>query len=170
MATRPRRRRPLDFRFPPPKAKDAAITYQTYSDMNLTTLPQPSVQIGRSAAGASSPAAPIRQTGYWLIAAALALIAAGVAWVAARRRRAAAAHGPRPRDLFHMPEQLDGFAVAALLRRLARSPLVSLPEPQKRELHGDLDRVQKACFGTHLTPLSDEELRGLAEKWLRLAT
>ena len=75
----------------------------------------------------------------------------------------------RARDVFNMPREVDGFAVVALLRRLRTSPLVNLQEPQQQELQQDLQRVQQACFGAGGGAMSEADLRGVAEKWLRLA-
>jgi hypothetical protein len=161
----------VEFQFPAGKVKDAAVVYQTYSDMNLTTLPEPKVQIGRTAAGGQGGTRGGGQS--WILngmAIALPLIAGGVGWIYASRRRASRSDGGGPGDLFHMPQEVDGFAVAALLRRVARSGAVSLPEPRKQELQTDLDRVQKACFGAQTSEMSESELRGVAEKWLRLAS
>ena len=68
-----------------------------------------------------------------------------------------------------MPADVDGFAIVALLRRLHASPLVSLREPQRTELQQDLQRVQQTCFGGNGNAMSEADLRGLAEKWLRAA-
>jgi hypothetical protein len=77
--------------------------------------------------------------------------------------------GPRPpraRDVFKLPAAIDGFAVVALLRKLAASPLVKFSSAQQAELKADIERVQTGCFGG-ATTLSEADLKTLAEKWLR---
>ena len=40
--------------------------------------------------------------------------------------------------------------------------------PEQQELQHDLQRVQQACFGAEVA-MSEADLRGVAEKWLRAA-
>jgi hypothetical protein len=159
-----------ELQFPQPKSKDAAVVYQTYDDMNLATLPQPSVKIGRTTSGAGALAKPASHLFLWLgVCALIALLAGGVLFTYAKRR---AGTGDRPvqaRDIFKMPHEVDGFAVVALLRRLRTSPLVKLPEPQQQELQQDIQRVQQGCFGADRSAMSETDLRNVAEKWLRAA-
>lgn len=161
---------PVDFRFPPPKAKDAAVVYQTYADMNLTPLPEPVTQIGKPLAPGEK-ARPANLLWFW-IALPIVSILIVVAALALhfRRRKSGEGQPPRARDIFHMPKDVDGFAVVALLRRLRGSPLVKLQEPQRQELQGDIQRVEQACFGSSsASSISESDLRDVASKWLRLA-
>ena len=53
----------------------------------------------------------------------------------------------RARDVFHMPQHVDGFTVVRLLRALGASPLVRLSGPRKQELQVELhldDEVRTA--------------------------
>ncbi|MEA3210892.1 MAG: hypothetical protein QOE70_3949 [Chthoniobacter sp.] len=161
---------PTDFQFPPPKSKESTVVYQTYDDMNLATLPQPSVKIGRTGSSGGVATKPASHLGLWLgVCATIALLGGGLLFAFAKRR-AGTEQGPlRAGDVFKMPRDVDGFAVVALLRRLRTSPLVKLPEPQQQELQQDLQRVQQACFGGNGGAMSEADLRGIAEKWLRVA-
>jgi len=163
---------PTEIQFPLPKARDVTSVYQTYDDMNLTTLTQPSVKIGRTSSegGVTMKAPPKRPL--WQIASA---IGAGVLLLVSLIFFLTRGGGPqkerpvRARDVFKMPGEVDGFSVVALLRRLKTSPLVHLREPQKQELQQDLQRVQNTCFATNGSAMSENELRGVAKKWLDLA-
>ena len=162
---------PMEFRFPPPKAKDATVAYQTYTDMNLTTLPQPVVQIGRPLAPGETAVSRARTPYYVWGGATLAGILVVGGLIAFLSRRKGEGELPlRARDVFHMPGNVDGFAVVALLRRLGTSPLVQLKEPQHAELQSDLKRVEQACFGAGKSAMSETDLRNVASKWLRFAS
>jgi hypothetical protein len=158
-----------EFQFPQPKAKDSTVVYQTYDDMNLATLPQPSTKIGRDVSGKGELAKPKSNVGLWLTICALALLAGIAIRFFAKRQPGAADGTVHARDVFKMPAVVDGFAVVALLRRLRTSPLVKLPEPQQQELQQDLQRVQQSCFGANGGAMSEADLRGVVEKWLRMA-
>ena len=161
---------PIDYRFAPPKISETTAIYQSYTDMNLTTLTEPVVRIGREPTPGEVVAIATRDP--WFLP---AIIGGGVLLfltliVLMARRRGPEERPLRARDVFTMPEQIDGFAVIALLRRLCSSPLVKLKEPQKQELQNDLKRVEQACFASSSATLSETDLRGVATKWLRIAT
>ena len=159
-----------EIQFPPARSKDAAVVYQTYDDMNLATLPQPSVTIGRTGSGGGMAAKAKSHLGAWLgTAAALALLCGGVFFAFVKRRAGADDRPVTARDVFKMPREVDGFAVVALLRRLRTSPLVQLGEPQQQELQQDIQRVQQSCFDANAGAMSETDLRTVAEKWLRTA-
>lgn len=158
-----------EFQFPQPKSKDSAVVYQTYDDMNLATLPQPSTKIGRDVSGKGEPAKPKSNVGLWLTICALALVAGLAVRFFVKGQPSAADGTVQAREIFKMPAVVDGFAVVALLRRLRTSPLVKLPEPQQQELQQDLQRVQQSCFGVNGGAMSESDLRGVVEKWLRVA-
>lgn len=162
---------PVEFHFPAPKTKDTTVTYQTYTDMNLTTLPEPVIKlIGRPLAPGEVALSPSRNPYPWIAAAlgAIVLLVGGL--IAFLKRGGNTTERPlRARDVFHMPDVVDGFAVVALLRRLHTSPLVKLKEPQQKELQSDVKRVEQACFGSGDSTMSETDLRSLASKWLRLA-
>ena len=163
---------PIEYRFPAPLVKDTAVTYQTYADMNLTTLPQPVVQVsGRELAPGETAGRPKDKLYMWGAVGAGALVLALIALVAfARKGKGSAERLVRARDVFHMPREVDGFAVAALLRRLCGSPLVALKEKQKQELQDDLKRVEQTCFGSGNRAMSESDMRGVATKWQKCAT
>jgi hypothetical protein len=97
-------------------------------------------------------------------------VLAGIALIVFLKRGRGAGERPvRARDVFHMPADIDGFAVVALLRRLRTSPLVKLKDGQQQELQSDLKRVEQACFGASAGAMSEADLRTVASKWLRLA-
>ena len=163
---------PTDFLFPPVLSKDYKLVCQTYKDMDLTTLPEPSVRLGRTAVAAAGgvvlkpPGNPFLWPG---LGAAIALVLGVLIYALAKRGDDASERPLRARDVFKMPAEVDGFAVVALLRRLRTSPLVKLGESQRQELQQDLQRVQQTCFGSR-SQMSEADLRSLAEKWLRAAT
>lgn len=163
---------PTDFQFPPVKSKDFKLVCQTYKDMDLTTLTEPSVRLGRTAAAAAGGVV-LKQPGnpyLWpSIGAAIALVLGGLIYALLKRGADDSERPLRARDVFKMPTEVDGFAVVALLRRLRTSPLVTLHEPQRQELQQDLQRVQQTCFGSNGSKMSEADLRGVAEKWLRAA-
>ena len=162
---------PTEVPLPTAKSKDVTVVSQSYRDMDLITLDQPSVKIGRTATIASMIAKAAPGISPWLLAAggggALLIIILLIVSVA---RRGEKKERPlRARDVFKMPGDVDGFAVIALLRRMGSSPLVELREKQQQELQQDLQRVQQACFGASAGTMSEIELRGVADKWLRVA-
>ncbi|MDB6152207.1 MAG: hypothetical protein JWL90_660 [Chthoniobacteraceae bacterium] len=158
---------PTEFVFPAPKSKDAVVVYQSYNDMDLSTLSQPSLAVGRSAVAGN--AKPASHRNLWLGIGTSCVLLGSVLAFGLKRRPGAEEQPVQARDVFKMPGELDGFAVVALLRRLRTSPLVTLQDSQKQELQLDLQRVQEACFGAKESALSEADLRGVVEKWLRLA-
>ena len=62
---------------------------------------------------------------------------------------------------------MAGVPFHAVDQYLAR--LVKLGESQRQELQQDLQRVQQTCFGGNGSKMSEADLRGLADKWLRAA-
>ncbi len=161
---------PLDFHFPEPRARDATVSYQTYTDMNLTTLKQPVVNVGREVSPTEAVAVAAR--GPYAVPAMIAgvvLLALAMVWLLLRGHKPAE-RPLRASDVFSMPKEVDGFAVVALLRRLCSSPLVRLKENQQRELQSDLKHVEQSCFGAGAGAMSETDLRNIASKWLRSAT
>ncbi|MDB6140017.1 MAG: hypothetical protein JWO94_3089, partial [Verrucomicrobiaceae bacterium] len=161
---------PVEFRFPLPKAKDATVVYQTYTDMNLKPLTEPVTQIGKPLAPGETAARELPPLWLQIVLGASFLIVGTVVILIYRHSKNGEGFAPRAHDLFHMPKDLDGFAVVALLRRLRGSPLVKLQEPQREELQSDIHRVEQACFGAgSAASISEADLRDVATKWLRLA-
>lgn len=160
-----------EFHFPAPKAGVKTAVYQSYNDMNLAALPEPTVKIGpTNAAGTLATKSNSGELVIGLAVLGAALLVAVFVYYSVRKRRGETVDGQTARDLFHMPREVDGFSVIALLRRLRTSPLIHLQEPQRVELQQDLQRVQQACFGAKTGAMSEPDLRGVAEKWLRFAS
>jgi hypothetical protein len=152
--------------FPTIKAANATSVWRTYQDIDPIVLSKASVLLDRvkAAPGAGylpPAAADYSNYLYGAIAAATALLA----WLIFRRRDRGP-RAPRARDVFRLPAQVDGFAVVALLRKLDASPLVGFTSAQRSEIRQDIERVQAGCFGGAVT-LTEDDLRNLAEKWLR---
>ncbi|MGV3663110.1 MAG: hypothetical protein ACO1TE_23190 [Prosthecobacter sp.] len=159
---------PLQFHFPTAKAKDATVTLQTYQDMNLVTVTEPVVTLGMKTTAGDVIAHPTAHPYPWLaIITAAILIGGGLLFLLFRKRG-----GEQTQDTrvtFHMPAEVDGFAVVALLRRLRNSPQVKLKDAQKQELQSDLKRIEQECFGAS-KPMPEADLRTIASKWLRCAS
>jgi len=161
---------PIIFNFPQPKAKDAIVTYSSYTDMNLLTLKEPHVQIGREMTAKEVAAVVSKSLYLWpAIIGGAVLMLALILWLILRGK-SKTERPVRARDVFTMPKEVDGFAVVALLRRLCSSPLVKLKDTQQSDLQTDLKRVEAACFGASASTMSETDLRAIASKWLRSAT
>lgn len=161
---------PVTFQFPRPKVKDASVSYSSYNDMNLTPLSEPAVQVGR-AMTIEEAAVVVSQSSYlWpsFIGGTVLLLAVILGLLL--RGKGKTERPLRARDVFTMPKEVDGFAVAALLRRLRSSPLVKLKDSQQSDLLADLKRIEAACFGAKEGAMSESDLRAVASKWLRSAT
>ena len=161
---------PITFSFPQPKAKDAKVVNESYTDMNLTTLKEPAVQVGRTMTAKEVAIVAAKSPYLWpSIIGGAVLALALILWLALRGK-GKAERPLRARDVFTMPKEVDGFAVVALLRRLCSSPLVKLKDTQQSELQTDLKRVETACFASSAGAMSETDLRAIASKWLRSAT
>lgn len=138
--------------------------------MNLTTLKEPAVQIGREMTAQEVAIVASKSPYLWpAIIGGAGLLFASLLWLVLRGK-GKTERPIRARDVFTMPKEVDGFAVVALLRRLCSSPLVKLKDTQQSELQSDLKRVEAACFGASAGALSETDLRAIASKWLRSAT
>lgn len=163
---------PVEYRFPATLAKDSTVVYQTYADMNLTTLTGPVVQVSGRMLKPGETLVSAKRPAYeqWLPWAAGLLVPAVIVLIVFLKRSKGTGERPlRARDVFHMPADVDGFAVVALLRRLRTSPLVKLKDAQQQELQSDLKRVEQSCFGAGASAMSEADLRSVASKWLRVA-
>jgi hypothetical protein len=160
---------PLEFQFPTPKVADATVTYQSYREMDLITLSESVVTLGPSSEGKAAEllANPAKYPVLWLVGIICGVIGIGVILILFRRR--GRERPLRARDVFHMPSDVDGFAVVALLRRLRSSPLIKLKEEQQDELQSDLESIEQSYFGAEST-LQEDDLRKIASKWLRCAS
>jgi hypothetical protein len=158
---------PVLFTYPIARRADVSISSQTYDDINLVAVPGPSVEIGGGAL-VDAPVVPPPRCPPARIAGAAAALAALLllAFLIRRRARHRAASTERPRDVFKMPAQVDGFVVVRLLRKLASSPRVGFGADDRAAVQLDIDRVQQAVFAPGAAGLSDLELREIAGKWL----
>jgi hypothetical protein len=68
-----------------------------------------------------------------------------------------------------MPATVDGFVVVRLLRALDASELVHLPDNRRAQMQDDMRRVEQSCFRDDAAALSQDELRNIARKWLKIA-
>lgn len=163
--------RRIELRLPKPKI-EAKAAYQAYVEMDLADLAEPVAAIGKGAAMAT-PAELLHPhdrrrlyaavSGGAALAALLLLLA--VSWTRRRHQRPL-----RAADVFHMPSEVDGFVVVQLLRALGGSELVRMSSAQRFEMQQDIQRIQASCFGANgHDKLSEDELRGVARKWLRAA-
>lgn len=153
------------FEYPTARRPDVTISKQTYDDMNLVSVKGSSVVIGKAGAGTVAP--PPRRDWVWMVcggaALAVLLLVGLLVFRRARRRQAPAV---RPRDVFKMPAQVDGFVVVRLLRRLSGSPLVGFAPAERASVQQDIERVEQAVFVPGAAGLSDGELRDIAGKWI----
>jgi hypothetical protein len=160
----------ITLQLPALKIADSSVKYQAYQDMDLVDLAEPVAVVGPAEGEVvvEPEAAHALWVRYGKLAAPVAmglLLAVVLVGLLLRRR------GPRPvraRDVFHMPARVDGFVVVQLLRRLGSSHLVRLTETQRAHLQGEIERIEGVCFGSHGSGLSEDELRGVARKWLQV--
>jgi len=161
----------IQLRFPKPKI-DATVTYRTYDEMDLIDLDEPIATAGSGIEYKVSDefaAQDHRRMVYIAIGIGAALLALVLLGIAIRKIRSRE-RPLRARDVFHLPAEIDGFAVVQLLRALNGSELVRLSTAQRSEMQQDLQRIQAACFGSNGSAgITENELRQLAKKWLRTA-
>jgi hypothetical protein len=155
-----------DVPFPTVKAANTTTVWRTYQDIDPVVLSKASVLLDRvKVAQGAGYVPPVTEDYSTYLYICLAAVTAFVVWLTLRKRDT----GPRPpraRDVFKLPETIDGFSVVALLRKLGSSPLVKFTTAQKADLQQDIERVQTGCFGG-TTTLSPADLKTIAEKWLR---
>lgn len=155
-----------------PAAKnDATVKYQAYADMDLIDLEEPTMTIGEGPMieSDSPDATAIASEVLFALAAAVGGAVMLVAIVLIRLIRGPRERPLRPRDLFHMPSQLDSFVVVQLLKALGDSELVRLSDTHRTEMQTEIDRIQTTCFHDNGSGLSDKELQSVAKKWLKIA-
>jgi hypothetical protein len=160
----------ITLHLPALKIADGSVKYQAYQDMDLVDLAEPVAVVGPAEGDVA--AEPEAAQAPWVRYAAIAgpvagglLLALLIVWLLRRR-------GPRPlraRDVFRLPARVDGFVVVQLLRRLGSSHLVRLTDAQRSQLQGEIERLESVCFGSHVSGPSEDELRGVARKWLQVA-
>ena len=151
------------FSYPTAKRADVTLINQTYDDMNLVPVKGASVTIGEAGVGAP---APRPKWVFAAIGASVLLIVGILTFVLLRLRGKQGPQAPRPRDLYRMPEHIDGFVVVRLLKGLAVNPLVGLGPDDNTAVRRDIERVQQAVFTPGAPGLSETELREIAGKWL----
>lgn len=160
--------RPVEVPLPTGKSAETTMHYQRYVDMDLVELPEPKTQLGSATSSDEVAVAEPEFDQRWLIgggvAGGLVVLLLIVGLIRLLRPR-----GPRPvraRDVFHLPTEIDGFAVVRLLRALNASELVRLSEKQRAELQADVEQLQQTCFRNG-SDLPESDLRAVAQKWLR---
>jgi hypothetical protein len=162
--------RRIELKLPQPKI-EAAVAYQAYEEMDLVDLDEPVTTVGEGETIAAT-AASLDPSDRRLLyaagggAALLLLLLLVVVYRASSSRE----RPLRAADVFHMPGKIDGFIVVQLLRALGGSELVRISSAQRSDMQQDIQRIQASCFGDNgHSELSEDELRGVARKWLRLA-
>ena len=161
----------MDLNLPASKVSDAAVKYQTFVDMDLVDLDEPMATVGEGPVLAK-PIAEIAFSEPWVpyaLASGGAFLLLIFVLVIGRVIRGPRQRPLRARDVFHMPREIDGFVVVQLLRALAGSELVRLSTKQRDQMQQEIKRIQATCFGTNGSELSNDELRQVAKKWLRIA-
>ena len=162
----------IELELPPAKPADAAVTYRTYVDMDLVDLDGPIVAIG-SAAAEHEPPPLVASVERRLLAGGIAVGAVVLVVALAgiiRWARGPSKRPPRARDVFRMPAAVDGFVVVRLLRAMDASDLVRLPDKRRAQMQEDIDRIEQSCFRRNgATEMSEDELKGVARKWLKIA-
>jgi hypothetical protein len=154
------------FTFPAAKRPDITVSNQTYDDMNLVAAKASTIEIGEKGVGPIDP--PWKRWLWLIITAPIVLVAAIVTLiiVLARRKPADVPQQVRARDVFKMPEHVDGFVVVRLLNGLSSSPLVALSPTDQSAVRKDIEHVQRETFAPGGAGLSANELREIAKKWL----
>ena len=164
--------RGIELELPPAKPSDAAVTYRTYVDMDLVDLDDPVAAIG-SLSREHEPPPLVASLDLRLVAVGIAVgvlvlaiaMAGIVRLVRGPRKRAL-----RARDVFRMPAAVDGFVVVRLLRALGSSDLVHLPNKRQAQMQEEIQRIEQSCFrGNGSAAMSEDELRNVARKWLKIA-
>ena len=161
----------MELRLPKPKS-EAKVVYQAYVEMDLVDLDEPVATIGTGNAAAPMAERLNADDRRWMVAAAGsgAIVLVLLLFAAVYRARRSRRRPLRAADVFHMPSEIDGFVVVQLLRALGASELVRMSSAQRSEMQQDVQRIQASCFdGNGHQILSEEELRLVARKWLRLA-
>jgi hypothetical protein len=161
----------IDLNLPASKISDATVKYQTYVDMDLVDLDEPVATVGEGPMLAK-PIAEVAFSEPWVpyaMAGGGAFLLLIIVLAIVRVIRGPRQRPLRARDVFHMPHEIDGFVVVQLLRALAGSELVRLSTKQRSEMQQEIKRIQATCFGAAGSELSDDELRQVAKKWLRIA-
>lgn len=163
--------RRIELQLPKPKG-EAKVAYQAYLELDLVDLTEPMATVGTGEAvvTAAELLAPADRSRWYAAAGGgagfLVLLLSAVFYLRRRSRR----RPLRAADVFHMPAKVDGFVVIQLLRALGESDLVRLASAQRAEMQQDVQRIQASCFGGDgHQPLSEDELRLVARKWLRAA-
>jgi hypothetical protein len=152
---------PAAFRFPRPRAAEAAFSTKQLADGDLADAP---AELALALPGTGRGFA--RGRGLAAGALVLAAVAALAAWRRARIRRNATS--PRPPN-HPMPAEITPFSVIALLRGVADDRALRLTEDQRRELADTLSALHRDYFAppdSTPAPLPDGRLQSIAKRWV----
>ncbi len=150
------------FTFPTALAADTKITNQMFDDMNLVPVTSATATIGE----VRTDSGVMLKKLIWPVAGVIVLALAGlIAFLMLRGRKE---HAPvvHARDIFKMPEHLDGFVVVRLLNGLISSPHVNFANADKDAIRKDIDHVQKSVFTPNGSGLDTSDLKSIVSKWL----
>ncbi len=150
------------FTFPTGRSADVKVTNQKYDDMNLVPVTEATTEIGQARAEAGSLWRKI----LWPVVGIVVVAVAGLIAFVVFRKREVLAPAVHARDVFKMPEHIDGFVVVRLLNGLITSPLVHFAPAEKEAVKKDIDHVQNSVFTSNGPGLNATELKDIANKWL----
>jgi hypothetical protein len=145
---------PRTFRFPAVKLPAKEVIRQRYNDADLASVPE-EVTLDRQYGQKSNAA-------WWWLAAGVAfglLVLAAIVVVLVRRRPPASVRG--------LPENLDPFVAAALLREIRERP--ELSEAQRSAIDRDLDDIERHFFSAERNGSPAPDLRRIVERWAAAA-
>ena len=141
---------PKTFQFASVKTPAKEVIYQRYNDADLAT-------VGHEVSLEKTYGTPRSRRG-WLLAAGVAIlvISVAVAILVARRRKT-------PATKEGLPERLDSFIAAALLREVGERP--DLTPLSRAELDQDLAAIEHYHFSGEANGQPPPDLQKLVEKW-----
>jgi hypothetical protein len=141
---------PTTFRFASVKVPAKEVIYQRYADADLATVDE-EVSLERVYEAKSN-------RGVWIavVASVAGLVAVGVpVWLLTRRKAVAAGSV--------LPEKLDPFTTAALLREVRDRP--DLTPAQRAAIDKDLAAIEEYFFSADRNGTPAPDLRRMAERW-----
>jgi hypothetical protein len=153
----------VEFQFPQPKSDSIAVTYRTYKDMDpVEAAAKVTLVEGADVAAIATP-----NYYAWIGGGLVALVAIGLILFKLLGPKPAATNVAAP--AFVAPREATPFAVASLLHRIRSSKLAHLSEAQRTELESEISSLERASFAPEASPRSTNDLRALADRWVRTA-